>query len=274
VTPDEIRLRLAETDQRLVEALRGLGFTPEEIERQLDPNVPDEVKRAEREAALQRKLVADLNDPRSGVLDALLDKVATEVEGELEAGRKARRRRRILGALLVVAIAGIAIWYFALRDTRSDCQRIVGTQHDIELVTGQNVDHTFHYSGKYACTLNLDGDTTQSILEIDVEEHGYTTPPDEAKFARVEPFGTGKLYIAGNEKEQSPDELLAQAKKNAAAGSHDAIGAALAASPQTRHVMIVPVGARDLRITFDRVVPLDRAKAYAAVVEGRLRKLD
>ena len=176
-------------------------------------------------------------------------------------------------ALAVVGVAAIAV-YYARRDTRSTCQRIAGTPQEIETATGQSLVVGYHYDGKYACTQELEDAYDHRVIAVEVEDRGYTTPPDDSRFARVEPFGTGKLYVAGDAKAPSPDELMAEAQKQVAAGSHDGIGAALAASPETRHVVIVPFGARDLRISFDRVVPLDRAKAYAAIVEGRLRKHD
>ena len=89
MTPEELRLRLVENDKRLVEALRELGFTPDEIDRQFDPAVPDHVKRAEREASLARKLVTDLQDPKSGLLDAYIDKASSSKSSRASAASSA-----------------------------------------------------------------------------------------------------------------------------------------------------------------------------------------
>jgi hypothetical protein len=118
---------------------------------------------------------------------------------------------------------------------------------------------------------------TRTAIKFDYEKHNYTTPPDESRFARVELFKANghdaKLFVATDAKEATGEEIWADAQKRAAGPRRlgkDPMGEALAALPETQHIVIVRFGSQDLRVTFDRRISLDQAKAYVESVAARL----
>ena len=69
---DDLQNRLDEVDRTIKAKLAELGFTPDEIQRQMDRSIPEELKQAERNQILASKLAADLRDPSTGLMDRVI----------------------------------------------------------------------------------------------------------------------------------------------------------------------------------------------------------
>src|SRR5207237_932072 len=100
---------------------------------------------------------------------------------------------------------------------------------------------------------------------------GYTgLRPRDEKFASVKPITvagkSGTLYVAGDAREPTTDEVMAQAQARVGR-SRDPIGDALEAGPETRHVAIIRVGDKELIVS---VVPsyVPTTGCHAFIVTG------
>lgn len=208
-------------------------------------------------------------------------RVAKDLVETHEARERARRRTQLLigGAVGVAAIAA-GVWYFALRDTRTACDKAIGSLADLETLLGEPASLEYRYDGKYSCSQTVTSRSAanrRTLVDLRIEEHAYSSDLDPAKFATVIPFevitGGAKLYVAGNEPEPDPQALLDDAIRRSATTRRggDPMGEALAALPETRHVAIAKVGGRHLRIAFDRRITPDAAQAYTAAAIMRAR---
>lgn len=128
--PEAIKAKLADFDAQLARKLGELGFTRDGVARQMDRSIPEAVRKAEAERVLRGKLVEDLNNPRSGALDLLIDRIAhdmenqlPEIEREVRETQARRRRTQIVAAGAALAVVGAAVWWFVLRDG-SLCTRL------------------------------------------------------------------------------------------------------------------------------------------------------
>jgi hypothetical protein len=291
MTPDEIKARLDEADTKIAAKLAELGFSPEEIQRQLDPAVPEAIKNGERQTVLARKFQQDLNDPKSGLLDAVLAQAASdlekrlpEIQAKVEAERRERHMRLVYAGVAAAALAGIAVWYFLIRDTRTSCEKLVGPLAEIEKATGTKVvgDHGHEVGDLCYKYINERGQIGHYIVHIDTDRR--TSYPsklhalergkyvDTVKFDT--PSGPAVLFVAGDAKEISTEELQADVMRRAAVGRRggDPMGEALANLPPAQHAIVFTAGSRAIRIDLDRKVwTVDAAKAYAAAVAARAK---
>jgi hypothetical protein len=81
-------------------------------------------------------------------------------------------RKLLIGAGIALAALAAGIYYFVLRDSRSECQRFVGDIAEIEKLTGKALALEYHYSGKYHCsqTVRARVDRNTTIVSIGVED--------------------------------------------------------------------------------------------------------
>jgi hypothetical protein len=288
MNPDEIKQRLDEVDAKLRVKLAELGFTPDEIERQLDRSIPDDIKQAEREQILARKFVTDLADPNSGLMDAIIEKAAGDLEEKLAAEHARRRQKRIklaIGAAVAVAAIAIAIWYFVLRDTTSSCAKLVGPIAELEQLTGVQLELRSGYQSKYySCYQYVDrrGRAGGSVVSLEAADilafDTWTSAQSGRKFIAHESFSTGfgkaELYVAGDTPKASPEEMLAEAQSRVGTTS-DPMGSVLASLPPSQHVVLLVTGtSRDtfkaVKLSLDReLFSVESAKAYATAVAKR-----
>ena len=282
--PDEIKQRIDEADAKLRAKLAELGFTPEEIERQLDRAIPDEQKKAEREKVLARKFVAELNDPSSGLLDKIIDRAAGELETKLAAEEAARRKRRvnlIVGAAIAAAVIGIGVWYFALRDTRTSCEKLVGPLAELEQLTGTKLEMRSGHETDYSCYQYVDRAGHAGGFTVWVETargdafDAWMANEANRKFADKTTFVTAlgevTLFIAGDASNISSEELLADAQANVGK-TNDPMGAALAKLPPSQHVALLRMANKTLKVSLDReLFSVDKAKSYVTSVAQRAR---
>jgi len=84
-------------------------------------------------------------------------------------------------------------------------------------------------------------------------------------------LGEATLFVAGESKEVSPDELLADAKSRVGQ-SGDPMGAALANLPPAQHVALVQAKDATIKILLDRkAFTVDEAKSYVGAVAARAK---
>jgi hypothetical protein len=283
--PETIKAKLDEIDAQLARKLAELGFTREEAARQMDRSVPEAVRKAQAEQVLGRKFVQELNDPRSGALDMLIEHVARDVENQLpeiasqlRADKARRRRNQIIAAVVVLLVAGAAIWYFALRDRRSLCTRLAEPIDELGTLVGEPLKPAFSYAGKYHCSQSADtGAGLESVITIDIEYQAHRQL-DGGRFSRTEqvPFGntTAQLYIADKaERSPSPEELVARARARVGK-SRDPIGDVLSELPPSEHILLFEFGGNVATVRLNnKRVTIDEAKAVAAILAQRVAGL-
>lgn len=275
---DEARARLAEVDAQIAQELAKLGFTPEQIQRQLDPSVPEDVKAAERTRALEEHLVTKLNDPSSGLMESWIKEAAPDIERMAHAmaaeyvEKRKRRRKRIIQAAVALVVVGAGVWYFAVRDSRSTCERVVGSTAEVAKLTGLAVKSGHHFAYRDTCMATLEDAAGQgAVVDLSYEVSGASV--DRDRFVDAKPITVGgksaMLYIAGNAPERTTDEMLADAQSRVGR-SQDPMGDALVAGPETKHLVVVPLGSMRLRVRLDRRISPEQAQAYMNAVVGRL----
>lgn len=192
--------------------------------------------------------------------------------------------KRKLLIRLAVGIAAIAagVYFFVLRDTRSDCQRFVGPIAELERLTGQALELEYHYSGKYHCsqTITSRADRRTTIVSLDVEDARNLASTrdglDRDGFIKTIPLSISSnaaLFIAGPSVQPTTDQLHADAVQRVQRGSRDGIGDALAALPPSKHVVLFEIGGRMIKIYLDATMfTAEKAIAYAEAVAKRVRE--
>jgi len=288
MNPDEIKQKMEEVDAKMRTKLAELGFTPDEIERQLDRSVPEDVKKAEREKVLQRKFAEELNDPNSGLMDAIVARAADEAErripelkAEAERERRAKRMKIAIGAGVGLAAVAVAVWFFAIRDARSACEKLVGPIAELEKLTGIELEMRSGYEGKYSCYQYVDREGRAGGFVVNLETNDgsgldyWKTSEEARKFVGKETLqvatGDAFLFIAGDTPDVSPDDLLKRAEANVGRTS-DPMGAALANLPPSQHVALIPGRGKGIKLSLDRTVfSVDKAKAYVQAVAQRAK---
>lgn len=284
----EIKARLDAVDAELKTKLRELGFTEAEIDRQLDNSIPAEVRKAEAEQILGRKFVADLNDPNSGLMDQLIDRVIDEAEKEhpgikaemarAEEERKRRRKNQIIAAIVAVVAIGVGVWYFALRDTRSDCEKIVGSLSALGTQASKTFKKGLDFKSERGCELMVD-DEPFTGTQMHVEMHRSTffeqqrRELDKGGYASSEKLGAGWLYIAPKQRERSGEEILADAQRRVGR-DRDPMGAALAAGGPSQHIALFEAGAWMVIVKMsNRTFSPELAKSIALDMAQRAKDL-
>jgi hypothetical protein len=285
MNPHEIKAKLDAVDAELKTKLRELGFTEAEIDRQLDNSIPAEVRKAEAEQILGRKFVADLNDPNSGLMDSLIDRVIDEAEkehpgikAELEAERRRVRRNKIIAAIVAVAAIVAGVWYFALRDTRSNCEKMLGPLSALGKQAGKTFKKGLDYKSDRTCELTID-DKPFTGTQMDIEMHRSTffeqrrRELDKGGYASSEKLGDGWLYIAAKQKERSAEEMMADAQSRVGR-SRDPIGDVLAAGGPSQHVALFEAGAWLVIVKMsNRTFSPELAKTIAVDMAARAKSL-
>lgn len=253
----EIKARLDAVDAELTTKLRELGFTEDEIKRQLDTSIPQETRKAEAEQIMARKFVADLNDPSSGLMDQVVERVIEQAEAEfpgikaeMEADKKRRRRNQLVMAGVAVAAIGAGVWYFAIRDARSQCEKIVGSLADLGAQTNKTLKKGLDFKSDRGCELMVDDDPFHgTVIHIEVRNNHYYDQQrrdlDRGGYARSEKLdaGNGWLFVAEKQRERSAEELMADAQSRVGR-SRDPIGDALSAGGPSQHIALFEFGAR------------------------------
>jgi len=288
--PETIKAKLDEIDAQLARKLAELGFTREEAARQMDRSVPEAVRKAEAEQVLGRKFVQDLNDPRSGMMDRLLEHVTRdvesqlpEIESQLRADKARRRRNQIITAVVVLVLAGAAIWFFALRDRRSLCNKLAEPVDELARLVGEPLRPSFSFAGKYHCSQSTDTVAApESVITIEIDyQAGFDTAHrqlDGGKFARSEqlPFGnaTAVLYVADKaEHSPSPEELVARARARVGK-SRDPMGEVLGELAPSEHTLLFAFGDKVATVRLNnKRVTVEKARAVAAVLAQRVAGL-
>jgi hypothetical protein len=284
--PEEIKRRMDEMDAQLRVELAKVGFKPDEIERQLDRSIPDDVKKAEREKILARHFVEQVNDPRTGLMDKIVDQAITEAEKDFpgirdemnQAEKRAQRKKLLITAGIGLVLAGVAVWYFALRDTRSDCMKAVGPIDVLEKLTGTKVGKPYDYDGKYHCsyTVNQASGNQLATIEIHSDDYGFEKSYlDNDKFTDKQPLqtaaGEATLYVAGDMTKVSTDQLTADIYSRVGK-SRDPTGDALAALPPSSHVVLIKRGRGAVKISMNHeLFTVEKAIEYAKQVATRLK---
>jgi hypothetical protein len=286
---DEIKQRMEEMDAKLRVELARLGFKPDEIERQLDTNVPDEQKQAERQQILERHFVEQVNDPKSGMMDQIINRVIEQAEREhpgireemAKAERRARLKKIAIGAAIGAVLVGVGVWYFVLRDRRSECEKIVGPIAELEKLAGGRLDKPRSYDSKYSCHITIDKDHHQAI-SIDIESvYGWSWHKsylEGEKFTDKQPLQTDAeealVFVAGDMTKVSTDQLTADIYSRVGK-SADPTGDALGALPPASHVVLLRRGKDAIKISMDHeLFTVEKTIAYGKQVATRLRKHD
>lgn len=203
-----IKARLAAVDAQIADKLRGLGFTEDEIQRQLDNSIPSDVRKAEAEAILARKFATDLNDPQSGLMDQIIAQVvanAPQIEKQLAAERAARRRKVLLGAGIAVIGAAIVLYLTVLRPASvTMCEQLATPVDEIGAILGKPLGAGTVVGEPDYCTLVLGADR-ESVVTIIVQSSRRF--PEVRKIRDGQPFsrfdsvkvatGDALLYIEG-----------------------------------------------------------------------------
>jgi hypothetical protein len=190
------------------------------------------------------------------------------------------KRNAIIGGAAAIAVAGIAIWYFALRDTRTSCEKLVGPVEDLEKLLGIELEMRSGYETKYSCYQYVDRagraggyivnlETNRGNVQSALAKHGARTFADKATFTTA--LGEATLFIAGDAKAPSSEELLADAQSHVGRAS-DPMGAALSKLPPSQHVALLAMGATVLEVAMDReTFTVDKAKAFVSAVAARAK---
>lgn len=282
MTPEEIKQKLDEADAKLRTKLAELGFTPEQIERQLDRAVPEEIKKAEREQVLAKKFADELNDPSSGLMDAIIARAAHDLEKRLPPPPPKRSKLPLIaGGVAAIAIAGVAVWYFALRDTTSSCAKLVGPLAELEALAGAQLEMRSGYENEYSCYQYVDRRGKAGGIMVNLETSRgelltlWRNDEQRRKYADTVTFSTALgeaiLFVAGESKQVSPEQLLADAQSRVGRSS-DPMGAALADLPPSQHVVLVQGKGETIKIVLDReAFTVDEAKTYVSGVAARAK---
>lgn len=279
--PDDIKAKLAEVDAKMRSKMAELGFTPAEIDRQMDRSIPEDVKKVEREEILARKFANDLADPNSGLMDAIIGKVAGDLEAKLAPPPRKSKVPLIIGAVVAVAAIGIAVWYVALRDTTSSCQKLVGPIAELEQLVGTQLEMRSGYESKYSCYQYVDRRGKAGGSVVNIETSNGTTIQSALVgvagrgFIETQTFqtalGEATLFVAGESKAPSPEEMLADAQSRVGKTS-DPMGAVLASLPPSQHVALMQGKDKVIKIQLDReLFSVDKAKTFVTAVAQRAK---
>jgi hypothetical protein len=161
-----------------------------------------------------------------------------------------------------------------LRDARSTCERAIGSPADIAKLTGLTGKLGFRYSHNDRCSATfMSDDDRTTLVDISLDSARYASEVDRSRFVDVKSISVGgksaTLYLAGDAREKSTDELLADAQSRVGR-SADPIGDALVAGPETKHTVVVPLGDNVLRVRLDRRVSAEQAQAYVSSVVNHM----
>ena len=192
------------------------------------------------------------------------------------------RTKRLIQAGVVLAMVGVALWYFVLRDARSACEKLVGPVDELEKVTGKALKKGYSYDGKYSCTQTVEEKArvggyvvqleTQTREDVESaarseKQHAYA---DRAIFSTAR--GDTYLFIAGDAKGPSAEELQREAEKRVGR-SRDPIGDVLSGLPPSQHVVLMrdgDGGVINIRLARE-MFNAEQAKAYAIAVAERAK---
>lgn len=286
----EIKARLDMVDQELAAKLRELGFTEDEIKRQLDNSIPQETRKAEAEEILSRKFVEDLKDPNSKLSQELVDRVIDEAETQYpgikaemakdDADKKRRRKNQLVLAGVALVAIGVGVWYFAIRDARSDCEKITSLA-EMEQATGLKLKKGFDWSDKRKCEIAVDGvPFTGTIARVEIvhdnrwyEQQRHSLEQDGyAKAERLD-AANGWLFVAEKTRERSSEELMADAQSRVGK-SRDPIGDALSAGGPSQHVVLFEFGTHMAIVHLsNRSFTPEQAKATGLAMAKRAKAL-
>jgi hypothetical protein len=285
MNPNEVTAKLADVDAKIAAKLAELGFTPEQAARQMDRLIPEDVRKAEAEEILACKFSQDLADPSSGHMDKLMEHVAAELERsmpELERqareNRARRRRNQLVLAGIAVAAIGAGVWYFAIRDARSTCEKLVDAD-TAGAILGMKLRSSYSYADKYHCSLSFSemmpgGD----LIRVEIENPGdisyNQSSLDKKRFARTEnlPFAKGmpaRLYIADVVAGPSTEELMARAVARVGK-TRDPIGSVLGDLPPSHHTLLFELGTSvgTIQLSNTKITP-EQAKQFAVAMAKR-----
>lgn len=255
----EIKARLDAVDVQLAAKLRELGFTEDEITRQLDTSVPTETRKAEAEKILARKFVADLNDPKSGLMDRVIDRAIEQAEvefpglqREMEAERAARRKKIGIGVGAAVVIAGVIVYFAVLRTPSvTMCEQLAKPVDELAAIVGKPLTAGRVVDMDVYCTLVLGDANKQSVITflsrsnrgfLDVRATRDGQPFSKRDSIKV-PTGDALIYIAG---EPAPD----------ASGRNDILF-------EVRSLMV--------EVDIERAVTPDQVRALAIAIATRAK---
>jgi hypothetical protein len=303
---DEARARLAQVDARLVEQLRALGLTHDEIELQLDRSRSREERARDLRAALERHAVAQamamaareaaaLRDPATGLvsvdtmreLAAELDAAAPETRREAmaiaaaaRAATEKRQRRAVVirCAVLAAVVVGAGAWYVLSQgeDPPSPCTQMLQPLGELEQAIGTPLQPRPSRARGSGCS--QDAWTSMGVaLSVEVTLEDRRGALDLEEFASKEPFvvdgaPSGWLY-AVTEARVPTDAELANARRTRP-HSADPVGDLLANAPPSSYTLLVPLRDRFAVVEIDAsAASLDRAKAVFTLVARRARAL-
>lgn len=209
----EIKAKLAEVDAQLAGKLRELGFTEDEIARQLDHSIPKETRKAEAEKILARKFTQDLNDPSSGLMAQVVAKAIADMEQampglvkEMEEARARRRRNIFIGVACGAVCVALVLYFVTRTPSVTKCEKLANPVDELgaivgkKLTAGQVVD-----MGDY-CTLVLGDDSKQSVITILVSSSrnfpGVRSTRDGQPFSKRDMMkvatGDAFIYLQGD----------------------------------------------------------------------------
>jgi hypothetical protein len=193
-----------------------------------------------------------------------------------------QRTKRLIQAAVVLALVGVAVGYFVLRDARSACEKLIGPVDDLEKLTGKALKKGYSYDGKYSCTQTVEEKARvggyvvqlEKPTQGDVEsaarsekQHAYV---DRARFSTAR--GDTYLFVAGDAKGPSAEELQREAEKRVGQ-SRDPIGDVLSGLPPSQHVVLMrdgEGGVINIRLARE-MFTAEQAKAYAIAVAERAK---
>jgi hypothetical protein len=194
----------------------------------------------------------------------------------------AQRTKRLIQAGVALALVGVAIWYFVLRDGRSGCEKLVGPIDELEKVTGKALKTGYSYSGKYSCTQTVEEKARVGGYVVQIETQTTGDVESEARrekahaYADRSIFSTARgdtyLFVAGDAKSPSTEELQREAEKRVGR-SQDPIGDVLSGLPPAQHVVLMRDGEGgmiNIRLARE-MFTVEQAKAYAIAVAGRAK---
>jgi hypothetical protein len=241
------------------------------------------VKKAEREEVLTKKFADDLEDPKSGLMDALMAKVdegARARIAELEAEDRARRMKRFGLAAAGVLVVALGIWYFALRDTRTSCEKLVGPIGELSKLTGVELSMNSGHETKYSCYQYVDRKGRAGGFVVNIDTGNGTIASESRELASRKftekktlqtPLGEAVMFVAGDTTPVSQDALQADIMSRVGK-SADPTGDALNALPPSQHVVLMEKNRTLIRLSMDReVFTVDKAIEYANAVAKRAK---